>query len=147
MNGNTESIPTATLYASAIAVVSGAYSVLASTGGTGMTAGAWVMLVVGIVALVHGVALLTPAAGRLGGWSGPLMIAYAVVMLLNRAVLPMGTSGMGPTGGMGPGGMGSGMMDGYGGAMGAGGGAGMVALAVLMLASGLVMTVRSDEWM
>lgn len=145
------SVPTSSLYAAAIAVVSGGYSVLVATGGQAMTAGAWVMLLVGVAALVHGVALLTPAASRLGGWSGPLMIAYAVVMLANRAAFPMGSGGMmGPgsmDGGM-AGGMGSGgMMGGYLGTMGPGGGPGMVALAILMLASGLIMTVRSDDGM
>lgn len=140
-----ESVSTASLYAAAIAIVSGGYSVLASSGGLGTSTGAWLMLLVGLVALVHGVALLTPAAARLGDWSGPLMIAYALVMLLNRAVFPMGTGGMGP-GAMG-GGTGFGMMDGYLGTMGTAGGAGMVALAVLMLASGLIMTVRSDGGM
>lgn len=52
------------------------------------------MLLVGVVALVHGIVLLTPAAARLGGWSGPLLIANAVIMLVNRAVLPMGAGGM-----------------------------------------------------
>lgn len=154
------SIPTASLYGAAIAVVSGGYSILASTGGTGMTTGAWIMLLVGVVALVHGIVLLTPVAGRLGTWSGPLMIAYAVVMLVNRAVLPMGSGGMmgsgmggsAGSGGMGSGGMGGGMgfggmMDGYLGTMGPAGGPGMVALALLMLASGLIMTVRSDGGM
>lgn len=149
------SIPTSSLYAAAIAVVSGGYSVLVASVGSTMTAGAWVMLVVGVVALIHGVALLTPASARLGGWSGPLMIAYAVIMLVNRAVFPMGSGGMmgpGTGGGMGSGGMGGGMAfdgmtGGYMGTMGPGGGPGMVALALLMLASGLIMTVRSGEGM
>lgn len=145
------SIPTTSLYAAAIAAVSGGYSVLVASVGSTMTAGAWVMLVVGVVALIHGVALLTPASARLGGWSGPLMIAYAVIMLANRAVFPMGSGGMmgpGTGGGMGSGGMDfGGMMGGYVGTMGPAGGPGMVALALLMLASGLIMTVRSGEGM
>lgn len=139
-------VPTTSLYAAAIAVVSGGYSILAATGGSTMTAGAWVMLLVGVVALVHGIVLATPASTRLGGWSGPLMIAYAVIMLVNRAVLPMGAGGMM---GSGTGGMmdSGGMMGGYVSTMGPAGGPGMVALAILMLASGLIMTVRSGERM
>lgn len=139
------SIPTASLYAAAIAVVSGAYSVLLATGGAAMTVGVWVMLVVGAVAIVHGIALLTPAASRLGAWSGPLMIGYAIVMLVNRAVMPMGRGSM--SGGMMNGGGAGGMMGGSMGTMGSAGGAGMIALALLMLVSGVVMTVRSDERM
>lgn len=155
MDGSTATgrVSNTRLYAAAIAIVSGGYSILSTgsgamagsgtMGGSGATVGGWVMLLVGVVALIHGVVLLTPAADRLGSWSGPAMIAYAVVMLLNRAVLPMGMDGSGMGGGMGPG-MGGGTMGGYLGSMGPGGGPGMVALALLMLVSGLVMTVRSN---
>lgn len=87
-----------------------------------------VALLLGVVVIVHGAALLTGFAERLGRASGPLMIAYSIVMFLNQALL------------------GAGMMDG-GGSMGMSNGmggsamtAGMVALAVLILASGLIMS-------
>ena len=96
-----------------------------------MVASGWLMAVLGIIVVVHGVVLLTDYADRLGSASGPLMIAYAAVMLLNQVLL------------------GTGMMDGGGTDMGMGGSgmtagmgwdAGMVALAALMLVSGIVMT-------
>lgn len=81
-----------------------------------------VMLAVGIVVLVHGVALLTPVADRISQASGPLMIGWSTIMLLNQALAAT-------------------MMDGP---MTAGMGwdAGMVAIAILMLISGLIMTTR-----
>ncbi len=116
MNG----ISSTRLYASSIAIVSGLYSIASSGGmamaGPMMTTGGWIMLVIGIVVLIHGFVLLTPAAVRLGRISGPLMIAWALIMLLNAWLLPAG-----------------GMMDASG---------GMVAIAALMLASGLIMTMR-----
>lgn len=137
-------VSTARLYGSAVAVVSGLYSLLVSTSGMRMTASGWLMLLLGAVVLVHGVALLTDLADRLGDASGPLMIVYAVLMLLNQAWLAasdgtFGGSGMdGTNGGMG----GMGGTGGMGGAMGWD--LGMVALAVLMLASGVIMTTRDD---
>jgi hypothetical protein len=111
----------ARLYGAAIAIVSGAYSVVSATIGMGpMGVGGFVMLVVGIVVLVHGVALLTSAAAVIGRASGPLMIAWAAIMLLNQlltATLPGWTMG------------GSMSWDG-----------GMVAIALIMLASGLIMS-------
>jgi hypothetical protein len=145
-----ERVSTMRLYGAAIAIVSGAYSAFVPVSGTGMTAGGWFMLALGAVVLVHGVVLLTPAAARLGTASGPLMLGYAALMLLNQLRLAAGWTTMG-TGGTGGAGMGGGMggtgMDGMGStavtaAMGAD--AGMVAIALLMLASGLVMTVRRD---
>ncbi len=116
MNG----VSSTRLYASSIAIVSGLYSVASSGGmamaGPMMTIGGWIMLVIGIVVLVHGFVLLTPTAAGLGRISGPLMIAWAAIMLLNAWLLPAG-----------------GMMDASG---------GMVAIAVLMLASGLIMTMK-----
>lgn len=139
-----ESQSTVRLYGSAIALVSGGYSLLLATTGAEMTGAAWLMLALGLVVLVHGVLLLTPAAARIGAASGPLMLAYAVVMLLNQAWIATAD----PTGGMnglnGMGGMGGmGGMDGMTGiSAGMGWDAGMVALAVLMLASGVIMTTR-----
>lgn len=105
--------------------------------GARMTTGAWLMLILGLVVVIHGAVLLTGYADRLSGASGPLMIVYAALMLLNQAVLATGM-------------MGADMMD-SGGDMGSemgqsqmtaamGWDAGMVALALLMLVSGLVMT-------
>lgn len=112
----------------------------------GLGLGGWIMALLGVVVLLHGIVLLTPAVARLGSASGPLMIGYSIVMLLNQVL--MGTvDGFGMAAGTGMnGGMGSqsgGMM---GSQMTAGMGwdAGMVAIAVLMLISGLIMTTRNE---
>ncbi|WP_053948661.1 hypothetical protein [Halolamina sediminis] len=123
------------LYGAAIGLVSGGYSLWsASTGAMGT--GGWLMLVLGVVVLGHGALLLTDGADRLGDASGPLMIAYAVLMLLNQALL-----GSGMMDGLGSTGMDGGMQGGMAGpSAGMGWDAGMVALAVLMLLSGVIMT-------
>ncbi len=92
--------------------------------------GGWIMAGLGIIVLAHGSILLTPAADRLGRHSGPLMVLWAVVMLLNQALSAL-VSGWG----MSDSGMGGGAM-----MTGMGWDAGMVAIAVLMLASGLIMS-------
>lgn len=95
------------------------------------------MVVVGIVVTVHGIILLTPAVTRLGRASGPLMILWAAIMLLNQAPLAaVGGWGM-PGSAMGGSPMTSEM----------GWDAGMVAVAVLMLASGLIMSRRPASGM
>jgi len=126
------------LYGASIAFASGLYSLWSASMATRMTTGGWLMSLVGVVVLVHGAVLLTDYADRLGGASGPLMIAYAVVMLLNQALLgtgmlnggTMGGGTMGTNGGMGGSTVSAGM----------GWDAGMVALAALMLVSGLIMS-------
>jgi hypothetical protein len=135
------------LYGAAIASASGLYSVWSATTAARMVPGSWLMLALGVVVLVHGGVLLTDAADRFGGASGPLMVVYAAAMLLNQALLAAGVlddgspvdggTGGGMDGGMGDGGMSGGM----GGDVAAGMGwdPGMVALAALMLASGLIM--------
>lgn len=134
MNANTARISTMRLYGSAIAVVSGVYSVFLSTNAE-MMGSMWGMLLLGLIVLVHGVVLLTDWAAQLGEWSGPLMIGYSVLMLLNQAwvesTASMESNAMG--GGMTTSTMGS-----------AGADSGMVAIAVLMLASGFIMTVRRE---
>lgn len=45
------------------------------------------MALLGTVVVVHGVVLLTPYADRLGSASGPLMIVYSLLMLLNQALV------------------------------------------------------------
>lgn len=112
----------ARLYGSVIAIVSGIYSIVSAiAGGMGsMAASASVMLVVGGVVLVHGLALVTPLADRIGRASGPLMILWAAIMLGNQG-LAAATSSESMMGEM--------TWDG-----------GMVAIAVLMLASGLIMS-------
>ena len=122
------------LYGGTIAVVSGLYSIYLSTTGAGMAGTAWLMLVLGIVAAVHGLVLVTDFAARLGDASGPLMIGYAALMLLLQAWLWMQEPAMGD-------GMDGGGMDG---GMAAMADPGMVAVAVIMLVSGLVMTARSE---
>jgi len=132
------------LYGAAIGVVSGGYSLWSASTATAMGTSGWLMALLGVVVLVHGVVLLTEYADRLGDASGPLMIGYAVLMLLNQALF-----GTGITGGMGNGmngGMGGGTMGGTtGGTMGMGWDAGMVALAVLMLLSGVIMTQHTAD--
>lgn len=100
--------------------------------------------------LVYGTVLLTAYADRLGDASGPLMIAYALVMLVNQALLGTGmldagagmaADGMSTTDGMEA----TGTMGGRGITAGMGWDAGMVALAVLMLASGVIMTRGGGE--
>jgi hypothetical protein len=122
------------LYGAAIAFASGVYSLWSASLASEMVTSSWLMGGLGVVVLVHGTVLLTGFADRLGSASGPLMIVYAAVMLLNQALLGTGMmddgSGMGMSGGMGGSSMTSGM----------GWDAGMVALAVLMLVSGLIMT-------
>ncbi|SDX91691.1 hypothetical protein [Halopenitus persicus] len=138
------------LYGAAIAVTSGLYSVASATTGSRTGVGGWIMGSLGVVVIVHGVALLTDAATRLGDVSGPLMVGYAAVMLLLQALYGIGLLAGGTSGGgmmdgsgmMGGSGMmdGSGMMGGSGMTAGMGWDAGMVALALLMLVSGIVMT-------
>ena len=110
----------ARLYAGAIALASGIYSIgSAIAGDMGMMpVSDSVMLVVGIVVIAHGIVLLTPLAERLGRASGPLMIVWAAIMLVNQLLGTMSSS------------------------MPVSWDAGMVALAALMLASGLIMSRR-----
>ena len=114
------------LYATAIAVVSGLYSIASALGDSmgSMPMSGSIMLLVGIVVLLHGMVLLSPAAERLGRASGPLMVLWAAIMLGNQALAAMTSSGS--------------MM----GAMSWDGG--MVAIAALMLASGLIMMRREQ---
>lgn len=139
------------LYASSIAIVSGAYSLLSAgaaaigevpmmSGPLGaLGTGGLVMLALGVVVLVHGIVLVTPAAARIRRVSGPLMILWATMMLGNQALLAAmpgwGMSGA-STGSMG-------------GAMASlvGWDPGMVAIAILMLSSGLIMSVRRSDAM
>lgn len=122
-------LSTMRLYGAAIAFASGGYSIAA--GSVGATARATLMLVIGLVVVLHGAVLLTSLADRIGDASGPLMIAYALVMVANQAW--PGAMGGGMTGGMMGGDMG--MM---------GWDPGMVTLALLMLASGVIMTLRRE---
>ncbi|QLD86578.1 hypothetical protein HWV23_12855 [Natronomonas halophila] len=131
------------LYGAAIAFVSGLYSLWSASMASRMVTSGWLMGVLGVVVIVHGAVLLTEYAERLAGASGPLMIAYSIVMLLNQAFLGTGMmndgSEMGMNGGM-SGGMASSSMT-----TGMGWDAGMVALAVLMLISGLIMASRESD--
>lgn len=113
------------LYAAAIAIVSGMYSIASALGDSmgSMPMSDSIMLILGIIVFLHGGVLVTPMANRLGSASGPLMVLWAAIMLGNQAL-----AAMPPSGSM----MGSMSWDG-----------GMVAIAVLMLASGLIM-IRRD---
>lgn len=126
------------LYGASIAFVSGLYSLWSASMASRMVTSSWLMGLLGVVVIVHGTVLLTDYAEKLGGASGPLMIAYSVVMLLNQVLLGTGMmddgSGMGMNTGMGGSSMTAGM----------GWDAGMVALAVLMLVSGAIMTNRDS---
>lgn len=132
-------------YGAAIALVSGLYSLLSATGSGMMTSNSGLLMgLLGVVVVVHGVVLLTPYASHLGHASGLLMIGYSVLMLLNQVLVGVtGSSnwGMRMNNGM-KSGMNGGMGTGMGSTMTAGMGwdLGMVALAVLMLLSGVIMT-------
>lgn len=115
------------LYGAAIAFVSGLYSLWNATGASRLGTSGVIMALVGVIVVIHGAILLTAYADRLGSASGPLMILYAGVMLVNQALLGTGMID-GPTD------MGSSVMT-----TGMGWDAGMVALAVLMLVSGVIM--------
>lgn len=128
------------LYGAAIAFASGLYSLWRASMGTRMTTSASLMLILGLVVVIHGAVLLTGYVDRLSGVSGPLMIVYAVLMLLNQAALATGMMGTDTTdvGSMGNG-VGQSQMT-----AAMGWDPGMGALALLMLASGLIMTRDSD---
>lgn len=74
------------LYAAAIALVSGIYSISSAIGGSMrmIPMSDSVMLLVGIVVIAHGAALLTQLAEPLGRASGALMIVWAAIMLANQ---------------------------------------------------------------
>lgn len=125
------SISTTRLYAAAIAIVSGIYAIATASLGLGdepmpmeveRTMGGWVMVGIGAVVLLHGVVLLTPASHAIGRVSGPLMVLWAAIMLVQQWLI-----GMGAQRSMMP------MMEAD---------PGMIAIAVLMLISGLIMIAR-----
>ena len=140
MNSTSPAISNTRLYGAAIAVVSGIYSIASSatamfgtqpmnamdTGMAGMGITGWVMLVVGVIVVIHGVILLTPVAVSLAKWSGWLMLLWATIMLLTQLYLAFTANQGMPapatvTMNWDP---------------------GMVAVAVLMLVSGLIMLPR-----
>lgn len=134
------------LYGGAIAFASGLYSLWSATTAARMVPSGWLMVVLGVVVIVHGAVLLTAYAERFGGASGPLMIVYAIVMLLTQAllaanVLDDGSPMDGMNGGMG---MTDTVSGGMGGATAMGWDVGMVLLALLMLVSGVIMA-RGDD--
>ena len=69
-------------YGAAIALVSGLYSLISTISGSGMMDS-----ISGLLMIVHSGILLTPYASRLGNTSGPLMISYSLLMLLNQALV------------------------------------------------------------
>lgn len=125
MNGTNQRISTMRWYASAIAVVSGGYSLYLSWTAPEMTTAMWVMLALGLVVTIHGVLLLTPFAANIVTVSGALMMTYAVGMLAIQWWIDMGQSDM--------------MM---GESMSAD--PGMIAIAILMLFSGILMERRRE---
>jgi hypothetical protein len=134
---------TTRLYASSIAIVSGLYAIGSSMvailrapmiidASAALGIGGWIMLALGIAVLAHGIVLLSPVVGLLERTSGPLMMLWAAIMLLNQglfAAVP-GWGMSGPPGDT----MGSPMTSAMGWDVG------MVAIAVLMLTSGLIMS-------
>lgn len=121
------------LYGATIAFVSGLYSLWSASMSSRMMTSSWLMGLLGVIVIIHGAVLFTDYANRRGDASGPLMIIYAVVMLLNQVLLGTGMldgSDTGMNSGMGGSSMTAGM----------GWDAGMVALALLMLVSGLIMS-------
>lgn len=125
------------LYGAAIAIASGLYSILSASTASRMVTSGWFMGVLGVVVIVHGAALLTEYADRLGDAGGPLMVVYSMLMLLNQVFLGTGLLDDGGRMGM------DGALGGSAMTTGMGWDAGMVALAVLMLVSGIIMT-RGD---
>ncbi|MFD1599650.1 hypothetical protein [Halobellus rarus] len=122
------------IYGAAIAFASGLYSLWSASMATRMTTSGWIMGLLGVVVLLHGAVLLTDYADRLGAASGPLMIAYSLVMLLNQALLGTGMMNGGAMGGSA-----MGMNGGSTVTAGMGWDAGMAVLAALMLVSGVIM--------
>ncbi|UVE52028.1 hypothetical protein KU306_17055 (plasmid) [Haloferax larsenii] len=126
------------LYGATIALVSGFYSIAMSLDMTSTTDS--VMALVGVIVVLHGVALLTPLVSRIGRAGGPLMLLYSIVMLGNQALMSTNSSTMGTGMNTGMNSMNSGMST----TGGMGFDAGMVAIALIMLASGLIMTYESS---
>jgi len=140
---------TTRLFASSIAIVSGLYAISSSAVAmmrapmmtevsAALGIGGWIMLGVGIMVLGHGIILLTPLAGFLARTSGPLMMLWAGIMLVDQALLAA-LPGWGIPGSRMDSGMSSSMTSGMG------WDAGMVAIAVLMLASGLIMSSHGSS--
>lgn len=128
---------TAQQYGSLIAIVSGIYSLWAGGAGMEMTGADWLMVVLGVGVLAHGVVLLA-SPETVGDASGPLMVVWGALMLLTQGWMAA-TVDHGMAGGM------DGTMGGQmGGAMMAWN-PGMVAVAAIMLGSGLLMW--TDEGM
>ncbi|WP_244605473.1 hypothetical protein [Halorhabdus rudnickae] len=76
-------------YGAVIGLVSGLYSLLSATASSGMmnSNSGLLMALLGVIVVIYGVVLMTPYADRLGHASGPLMIGYSLVMLLNQALV------------------------------------------------------------
>lgn len=141
--GLVNAVPIIRMYGGAIGVVSGLYAILMAGADLvdvprtdSMEApgiGGWVMLAVGVAALIHGILLFTPVATGMGGVSGPLMLLWATVMVGNQ-VLAASVADWGMAGtGMGMEGADSNLMEWD---------PGMVAIGVLMFISGLIMIGR-----
>lgn len=144
--GLVNEVPIIRLYGGAIGVVSGLYAILmagadlvdmASTDSMDAVGiGGWVMLAVGVAALIHGLLLFTRVAAGMGGVSGPLMLLWATVMVGNQVLVAM-VADWGMAGsGMGMEGADSSPMEWD---------PGMVAIGVLMFISGLIMIGRRSS--
>lgn len=115
------------LYAGSIAVVAGGYTVLSATRvGADLSTAAWAMILLGAVVLAHGVAMFTQLADRRETAHGPSMVVYAVLLVLSQGWISMGGAGSAGDGS-------------DGGAAFLGWDPGVVALAVLLLVSGIIM--------
>ncbi len=118
------------LIGSIIAIVGGGYSIYFSTTSATMNTSMWLMLVLGLIVFIHGVLIMTRFASRLGRGNGVAMIIYSVLMLANQVWMETRETPIGMNGGeMAE----STSWDPW-----------MTVIAVLMLASGLIMTVRRE---
>lgn len=68
--------------AGVLAVVSGGYSLVGATGEMAVVLSEWFMLLLGVVAVSHGLALLVTGAERFGRANGPVICLWATAMAL-----------------------------------------------------------------
>ena len=74
-------------YGGLVAVVAGIYAIAMAAWGPGMSYADWFLLVVGGVVFGHGVALVGGFSRRLDATSGALLVGYALVLVLSQAWL------------------------------------------------------------
>ncbi|MFB6254784.1 MAG: hypothetical protein ABEI06_09245 [Halobacteriaceae archaeon] len=124
------------LYGSSIAIMSGLYSLWGAWASPQISPSGWIMILLGVIVIIHGIILLSGASDYLSGLSGPLMIGYAIIMLLLQVI---SGSMMETNTEMNP------VMDGTMPQATMGWDPGMVALAMLMLISGFIMLQSNED--